>query len=320
MSIADYDTLVCLVSEQPLPNLTAALDPRIGRDRIVLLESPRMRERADALAQVLEKHPRTVMRRTIDDSGDLPRFRAEIERMLGEFPGAALNATGGLKTMSILAFDAFRAAERPVFYVERDNRLIWLNPIDRPQLRLPGTLGLRDYFAAFGQRILQAQTEPDKSDGGVAMLDRLRDLPPPGNGDHNHVGQRFESLVFRATQAAARESGKPAHTEIAWGVKTAGPNEDEFDIVAVRDNVLHLVECKHSKAADLNSFLNKLDNLRRKRGITARAALVTTAPVPPNGGHARRARNSGILLLGRDSLPNLRQRLAFWLAGFPTAG
>lgn len=310
-------THVCLVSEQPLPNLTAALDAKLGCRHVVLLESPRMKARADALEDVLARHRLAVSRRPVDDSGDLPRFRADVDAVLHEFPTAALNATGGLKTMSILAFDAFRAAGQPVFYVERDNRLIWLDPIDRPQARLHGTLGLHDYFAAFGQRISEHRTEPAANDGGEAMLKRLHNLPAAGHGDHEHIGERFESLVFRAMRIAAGQAGTDMHTDIAWGVKIAGETTDEFDVVAVRDNVLYLVECKNVKGAGFNAFLNKLDNLRRKRGLTARAALVTTAHIPAHGGNARRARDSGILLIGRDGLAGLRQHLAGWLASTP---
>ena len=306
---------VCLVSDQPLPNLTPALDPHFGAARIVLLESPHMQARANAIEHVLRGFGRTVTRRSIDDRGDLLAFRRAIETLLVEFPDALLNATGGLKTMSILAFDAFRAAGQPVFYVERDNRLLWLNPPERPGQRLTGTLRLEDYFIAFGQTLSKANRQPDSQDGGNAWLNKLKYLPAPGHGDHHHVGTRFESLIFRACQQAADlHAGGPA-IDLAWGVKTAGTIPDEFDVVLVRDNVLHLIECKHSNGANLNGFLNKLDNLRRKRGITARAALITTARIPTGGGHAQRARESGILLLGQDSLHNMPSRLADWMAG-----
>lgn len=312
-------THVCLVSDQPLPNLTPALDADFGATRIVLLESPHMKARANAIEHVLQRFGRTVTRRPIDDRGDLLAFRRAIETLLLEFPDALLNATGGLKTMSILAFDAFRAAGQPVFYVERDNRLLWLNPPERPGQRLTGSLRLEDYFSAFGQKLAKLNRQPEATDGGNAWLNRLTQLPPPGHGDHNRIGTRFESLVFRICQQATGLLAGGPPTDLAWGVKTAGAIPDEFDVVLVRDNVLHLIECKHSNGANLNGFLNKLDNLRRKRGITARAALITTARIRNDGGHAQRAKESGILLLGHNALNNLPRQLADWIAGSPTA-
>lgn len=313
MHMIPRSTHVCLVSEQPLPNLTPALDNQFGADRVILLESPHMQPRATNLANVLGRHGRQVVRQTIDDRGDLAAFRAQVNAVLREFPDALLNATGGLKTMSILAFDAFRAAGQPIFYVERDNRLIWLHPLERPGQRLLGNLGLEDYFAAFGQTLTSLSRQPDCKDGGPAWIDRLQQLPPPGQGDHNRLGTRFESLVYRVCQQIIASRHDQTCIDLAWSVRAAGAIEDEFDIVLVRDNVLHLIECKHSNGANLNHFLNKLDNLRRKRGITARAALVTTADVPVKGGHVQRAKEAGILLLGRRDLPRLRPSLAEWM-------
>lgn len=63
--------------------------------------------------------------------------------------------------MSILAYDVWREANRPVFYVERDNRVLWLNPVERAQTRVRGGLGLEDYFAAFGQQLVHWRNQPD---------------------------------------------------------------------------------------------------------------------------------------------------------------
>lgn len=305
----NFSTQICLVSDQPLPNLLPALSPALACRRAVLLATPQMTSRADSLADALARHGIEVIR-TTTQSENLEVFRRQVTELASTYPDAMLNATGGLKTMSIMAFDVFRSASRPVFYVERDNRLIWLSPSDRPASQLPGVLGLQDYFAAFGQVISAAERHPLDGDGGMGMLARPSALPPPGPG---RAGQQFESLVFRAMRTALDEVGsKP--TEVAWGVKVSGTSTDEFDVVAVRDNVLYLIECKHAGGAGLNGFLNKLENLRRQRGITARAALVTTASVPTNGGHAQRASDNGILLLSRRDLPKLVERLVAWLS------
>lgn len=107
------------------------------------------------------------------------------------------------------------------------------------------------------------------------------------------------------------------HMEIAWAAKTAGQEGDELDVVAVRDNVLFILECKNKAAVsgEFNAFLNKLDTLRRKRGITARAALITTANVRDDVGHAKRAHELGILLRGRDHLAQLDTELIRWFKG-----
>lgn len=312
---APFDSQVCIVSDQPLPNLMPALDSGIGRDRVVLLETPRMAARADALEKVLAGRGRQVFRRPVPDDGNLPAFRRCTEAVLAEFPDSALNATGGQKTMSLLAFDVWRAAGRPVFYVERDNRLIWLHPVDAPQGVVQGHVGVAEYFAAFGQSLQAAHREPDPADGAAERCGGIR-VPRPRRGDPQQAGRKLESQVFRIAREALALSGPRDRGEILWGVRTAGDCPDELDIVAVRDGVLFIIECKNTHHREnFNVFLNKLETMRQKRGLTARAALVTTAPVDPAGGIAKRAREANILLIGQDGLSRLRETLRRWFAG-----
>jgi hypothetical protein len=301
-------THLCLVSDQPLPNLLPTLCPDLACKQVILLATPPMKDRSASLASVIYKHGIQPVQ-LATQSHDLVEFRRQITLLLGDYPEAILNATGGLKTMSIVAFDVFRDGGRPAFYVERDNRLIWLSPADRPGQKLPGVLCLDDYFAAFSQKIEEKSTKPLVNDGGLGLLARPSSLPKPGPGDR---GRQFESLVFRAMKTALEEVG--GQTEAIWGARIAGSSIDEFDVVAMHDNVLHLVECKHAGGNGFNAFLHKLENLRRQRGITARAALVTSASIQVDGGNSQRARENGILLLSRRDLPNLVNHLISWLS------
>ncbi len=175
-------THLLLVSSQPTPNLTPALDPAVRPERVILLVSPDMTQRADWLQTVLARRGIRVERWPIDDAWDVEhiQFRVlellEAERALVD-TGAdsgddrdndndndngiiALNATGGTKPMAIAAFDAFRAYELPIFYVhpERD-RLIWMHPSGQPNLDLANRVRLDDFLAAHGTRLISRVDE-----------------------------------------------------------------------------------------------------------------------------------------------------------------
>lgn len=193
-----YDTIVCLVSEQAIPNLSPVLDPALRPAQVVLVVSDdSMVPRAAWLGQVLERHglPHTVERlqRSDDFAAMVQRFRDIAAR----HPRAALNATGGKKTMTLAAFRAFTDAGCPVFYVERDNRLHWLEPAQPGPVPLAGVLSLADLLAAHGQQIAERRTASDPRVAGLASLlmggaprERTRaliELGYLGEGDHKEI-------------------------------------------------------------------------------------------------------------------------------------
>lgn len=167
-----YDTHVCLVSDQAIPNLTPALSGELRPQRVVLVASDAaMVERAQWLQSIFSAHGMVVELRRLGSAVDFAIMAQDFQRIAAEFPDAALNATGGKKTMTLAAFQAFHAAGRPVFYVEHDNRLQWLAPDNLPDASLAAELDLRDMLAAHGQ-ILDATGQAAKKEH-LALAQRL---------------------------------------------------------------------------------------------------------------------------------------------------
>lgn len=120
---------VILVSGQPTPNLTPALDPALDAREVILLTSPDMRERADGLAAVLQPAGLRVRREELPDLWDVAAMREQILTLVAAREGEplALNATGGTKLMAIAAYEVFLSARLPIFYVHPEqDRLVWL--------------------------------------------------------------------------------------------------------------------------------------------------------------------------------------------------
>lgn len=146
-----FQTHLCIVSGQPIPNLAAALDSRLRPQRVVLLTSSEMGDRAARLESVLARHGIKACRWPLADRLNLARVRQDVETCLRQFgeEGAVLNATGGQKPMSIAAYDVFRTRGLPVFYVETDNSLTWLHPQEERGFELESRLMLGDYLGAY---------------------------------------------------------------------------------------------------------------------------------------------------------------------------
>lgn len=148
-----YHTHVCLVSQQPTPNLTPVLDAAFRPQRVVMVVSPDMSERAGWLAAVLRQRAQ-VPTETIevpdawDMHGLIDLLVSWLDRQHGS--GVALNVTGGTKPMAMAAQQVFMMAGRPVFYVHQArDQVLWLEP-RRPPLALRNRMSLEDFLYAHG--------------------------------------------------------------------------------------------------------------------------------------------------------------------------
>lgn len=121
---------LCLVSQQPLPNLLPAIEPAIAAERVWLVTSPDMRERATWLADEFDRRSIAHTRIEVADPWDAQALRATLETHLADIPRPLLiNTTGGTKVMSLVAYELARAHDLPAVYLRpHDQTLIGLHP------------------------------------------------------------------------------------------------------------------------------------------------------------------------------------------------
>ncbi len=174
------NTQVCLVSNQPIPNLTPLLDSSLEARRAILVVTPDMHERAGWLEEVLR--PRGIRSELwpIDDAWDFDAIQSRImellERETADGARPALNATGGTKLMSIATYEAFRAYELPIFYVhpERDS-IVWLQPDGHggQQQELEDRLRLEAFLQAHGARVMHKPRRHLPATGDLELAETL---------------------------------------------------------------------------------------------------------------------------------------------------
>lgn len=118
---------ICLVSDQALPNLIPLLDSEFGVGQAVLVVSNEvMRKKAEALECVLKNHGRTVLVETLNSDSNFVAMRSWFKELSAKYPRSLLNASGGKKTMTLAAYEAFNHGDHGIFYVERDNSDDWV--------------------------------------------------------------------------------------------------------------------------------------------------------------------------------------------------
>jgi len=150
--------LLCLLSEQHVPNLLSV--HHYKPDRLVLIESDGMRQKKvaeyflDALA--IANFPlEQVDILPLEDENNLASVRRCLHHAFSKFPQSEwiANVTGGLKPMSIAAYEFFKALGSPVVYIDsrNPNELLGLDGA------LPESssyvLSLAEFMAGYGFKI-----------------------------------------------------------------------------------------------------------------------------------------------------------------------
>ncbi len=125
-----YHTHLCLVSAQATPNLLPLLDEAWRPKRVVLACSTQMKDAAHSLRAVIQTKCPGMAVELLDlpNAYDYAALSDTFLNHLGAHEGEqiALNVTGGTKLMAVAAQEAFRSADKPVFYVnvESDEVLV----------------------------------------------------------------------------------------------------------------------------------------------------------------------------------------------------
>jgi hypothetical protein len=148
---------VVLVGDDPVRNLTPALDPTMAPQEMVLVVSPQMQDHARWLEDVLRPRGVRLTRWPIEDAWDLSRVRHTLSQRMATRPDddLVLNASGATKPMAFAAFDVFRSLGRPVFYVHPElDRVVWLYHPDTPEPHnLADTMNLQTFMAGHGATV-----------------------------------------------------------------------------------------------------------------------------------------------------------------------
>jgi hypothetical protein len=143
-----------MVSGQPTPNLTPVLDERTRPEQVVMLVSPDMRQRAEWLGDVIKSYGVMVVRKEIRDAWNIEMITDDMLQIFAELDdNSGLNVTGGTKLMAIVAYEAFRSEERPIFYVHPEHdRLLWLYPKMEP-VDLQNRIRIENFLRVHGGKI-----------------------------------------------------------------------------------------------------------------------------------------------------------------------
>lgn len=152
---------ICLVSDQPIPNLTTALQFR--PDAVLLLYTEDVKAKKNRLKAVLSNHQIKTEERVILPY-NLQNVIQVCDGVLTDYPDAdlSLNITGGTKISTLGAFQVFYSANKPIWYVNtRDHQIQQVSP-QTNSLPITAKIGIKDYLAAYGFSVSGWQKDEDE--------------------------------------------------------------------------------------------------------------------------------------------------------------
>lgn len=173
-----YSIHLCLVSDQPTPNVVPACDSRYRPEKVVLLTAEKHRTHAAWVKKVLNDRNVATEIWAIKAPYDFEHIRARIEELLQreDMTDIALNVTGGSKMMALAAHEIFSSKGLPVFYVQPHKDLILsLHPYG-PAVEIQDKLNLSEFMFAHGFEVSTLRYDPvapSHSQLGRILLDDI---------------------------------------------------------------------------------------------------------------------------------------------------
>jgi len=223
--------LLCIATGQNLANLIPALQSK--PDEVWILATRAMRDQAQSLKKMLDRHRIAARIEPFDDS-NVTTLEQESERLALSLDGnrVVFNATGGTKQMALLLTELLRDLLLPeafeILYADTTHqRIDWLRPKKRGSDPMQDVLSLEDILGAQGFRLGDVSNRRDDWVRAVESRSLLtRDLGDKADklagffGALNSLAQRAtRNDIFSARQELDYEPGA-ANAEILRKAKS----------------------------------------------------------------------------------------------------
>lgn len=166
---------VCLVSDQPIPNLTTVLQFR--PDTVVLLYTRDKKPQKDRLERVIKSKGFTVEGREIQPYG-MGNVISVCESIIRDCPACevSLNITGGTKIGTLGSFQVFYSADLPIYYVNtRDHEIIQVSPKEK-NIPIDVRIPIKEYLAVYGFTVESSTSDSSLIFARKEATEALRDL------------------------------------------------------------------------------------------------------------------------------------------------
>ena len=309
----DKNIIIVLVSQQTIQNVLFIKEfVKNNDDHILLISTKGMKEKEEWIKNSLniQNKYHSIIVDEYDNKDILEKLK---EFNIHEYKNKYINITGGTKLMSIETYDFFKA-------YGFESKESGLSEIDKEY-----TYGFLEKFLENDRYNIIKELQEKRKNNSVKKkgklstaevdgLDKfLSDIGFPLKNEgiiskkeiEYLTGGWFEEYVYYTL----KDANIVKDTEILCGVsKKNGQSDNEFDIVILKENQLHIIECKtyicnNDKSSLPLDTIYKLDSIQKELGLFAKPYIITLNKAHEiKESHKRRAGQYGIKILTIENI------------------
>lgn len=148
---------ICLLYNTATANVAPALDPQLAPQEVVLVYAATQNQKAEDLEAVLKIAGIKTSHWVLQDAWNIEHIRDRMLELLIEREGEdiALNASGGTRPMSMVAYEIFTEFSKPIFYVHpHTDDVMWMHKRDLPVINCADKIKLPAFLQIHGAPVL----------------------------------------------------------------------------------------------------------------------------------------------------------------------
>ncbi len=251
---------ICLVSDQPVPNMIPAFMKKFYPDKVILLQTPEKKNQAQRLKEIFERHNMDVLIKSLENSIAFDCIKNVIEKIIYYYNGyeLVLNISGGTKIMALAAYTAFLKSQRikyRILYVNTAEKMILQIKPKIEMYDFEDSINVEDYLYSYGYI-----AKSNASTNYVKLLGKLiydnRNYLFNNNSEINSkIITFFENnnivyegggfwLEYYAYYCVSKYIKDEARLKCNINIISPNLLENELDVVFTYNNKLFVIECK----------------------------------------------------------------------------
>jgi hypothetical protein len=171
-----YDTQICLVSGQSVPNVTPIMDESVRPEKIILCATNAMRASACGLQAYFKRKSIESEILELGDAYDFKELKERFLELASTFDApekVAVNLTGGTKLMTIAAQEVFGEDFNLFYVIPEKDVIVMITNENAPHYEIQDKIKIEDFFEIHGYKVNSIERKKNISSESRRLFEKL---------------------------------------------------------------------------------------------------------------------------------------------------